>query len=192
MASSRSVQSVRPRGCRFDLDLLRAIPIASVATDLGFSLTPSGTGRCRLPGHDDRNPSFSIRTLTNRFTCYACGGRGDVIALVMAMDGLDFVDACVWLENRYLGGAPRAIAGRPQAPKAARAIAPPPVPANEAPKDVAPDSEVFKWLLQNSALRADGDAYLRFRGFAETTIRHFRVGQIEDRARIMVLISAES
>lgn len=185
MASSRSVQSVRPRGSRFDLDRLRAIPIASVATDLGFSLTPSGTGRCRLPGHDDQNPSFSVRTLINRFTCYACGGKGDVIALVMAMEGLDFVDACFWLEDQYLGGAPRAVAGRASPTKMRRTTAPLPGPAVETYTNFAPDSDVFEWLLRSSVLRADGEAYLRSRGFAEATIRHFRIGQIEDRGQIM-------
>ena len=139
MAFFRSLQSFRPRSGRFDLDRLRAIPIASVARNLGFSLAPSGNGRCRLPGHDDRNPSFSIRTLTNRFTCYACGGRGDVIALVMAMEGLDFVDACAWLDDRYLAGAPRAVAGRTNGAKVARTIAPPPVPTIEVSTDFAPD-----------------------------------------------------
>lgn len=185
MASARSMQSVRPRGNRFDLDRLRAIPIASVATDLGFTLTPSGTGRCRLPGHDDRNPSFSIRARTNRFTCYACGGTGDVIALVMSMESVDFVDACVLLEERYLGASPRAVGRRAYAAKVARTIAPSPVLAIEAATKVAPDSEVFEWLLYSSVLRSDGDAYLRSRGFVEATIRHFRIGQIKDSASIM-------
>ena len=62
---------------------------------------------------------------------------------------------------------------------------PPPDLAIEASTDVAPDSEVFEWLLRSSVLRADGDAYLRSRGFVEATIRHFRIGQIQDRAGIM-------
>ena len=102
----------------------------------------------------------------------------------MSMAGVDFVGACVLLEERYLGDPPRTIVGRAYTAKVAQTIAPSPVLVIEAATNVAPDSEVFEWLLRSSVLRSDGDAYLRSRGFVEATIRHFRIGQIEDSARI--------
>lgn len=185
MPSVRSSHSNRPGGSRFDLASIRSIPIQSVAADLGFGLTTRGAGRCRLPGHDDRNPSFLVRQITNRFTCYACGGKGDVIDLVMTMKGLDFVDACTWLNDRYLGSSPRQVehgngAGlTPRAPHTARAV-----PAEAAPS-TASDREVFGWLLERSPVGSTGIAYLRSRGFSEATTRHFRIGQISDRPKVL-------
>jgi DNA primase len=177
-----SIVSLRRNG--FDVANVRAIPIQPVAADLGFSLTARGTGRCRLPGHDDRNPSFAIRRLTNRFTCYACGGKGDVIDLVVAMVGLDFVGACNWLTDRYLGGAPLCPLG-PSNANWSRSTRPVAVAPVEAAPAVAADHEVFGWILDRSPLGSMGDAYLRSRGFNEASIRHFRIGQISDRRRIL-------
>lgn len=166
--------------------------IQSVAVDLGFTLTARGTGRCRLPGHDDRNPSFSVRPLTNRFTCYACGRKGGVIDLVMAMCGFNFVDACTWLDDRYLGSAPRRPVEGSRTGKAARAtaVAPSVVLLGRPGLAVAPDHEVFCWLLEHSPLGSTGNAYLQSRGITPATMRHFRIGQISDRERLFRELAA--
>src|SRR3546814_8347217 len=57
--------------------------------------------RCRLPGHDDEHPSFSVRSRTNRFNCFACNRGGDAIDLVRIMEGTDFLGACRWLGGRF-------------------------------------------------------------------------------------------
>jgi len=170
---------------KFDLASIRAIPLRAVAIDLGFGLTAGGTGRCRLPGHDDRNPSFSIRSATNRFTCYACGENGDVIDLVMKMRNISFVDACEWLTDRHLGGASvRPEMGRRPAGGAAATKHASSMPA-KAEHAVAPDHEAFEWLLLDSKLSSSGYDYLASRGFSAETIAHFRVGQIGDRGKAM-------
>lgn len=51
-------------------------------------------GRCPLPGHDDRSPSFAVYEDTQSWHCFGCGEGGDVIALVMAMEGANFREAC--------------------------------------------------------------------------------------------------
>lgn len=170
---------------KFNLSSIRAIPMRAVAIDLGFGLTAGGTGRCRLPGHEDRNPSFSIRSATNRFTCYACGGNGDAIDLVMKMRGIGFVDACEWLTDRHLGGASvRSGMGRRLAGKASTNTRASSVPA-KAEHAAAPDYDVFQWLLLGSTLNSSGYDYLASRGFSAETIAHFRVGQIGDRGKAM-------
>lgn len=185
MASGNYKTAANAGRNKFDLTRIRAIPMRAVAIDLGFGLTSGGTGRCRLPGHEDRNPSFSIRPKTNRFTCYACGGNGDVIDLVMKMRDIGFVDACEWLTARHLGGASarpemvRRLAGRDAA--ATRA---PTLPA-KAEHIAAPDHEAFEWLLLDSTLSPFGYDYLVSRGFSAETIAHFRVGQIGDRGKAM-------
>ncbi|KQN04367.1 hypothetical protein ASE85_04770 [Sphingobium sp. Leaf26] len=170
---------------KFDLASIRAIPMRAVAIDLGFGLTAGGTGRCRIPGHEDRNPSFSIRSATNRFTCYACGENGDVIDLVMKMRDISFVDACEWLTGRHLGGASvRPEMRQRPADREAAAKQPPIVPA-KTEHAAAPDHEAFEWLLLVSKLSSSGYDYLASRGFSAETIAHFRVGQIGDRGEAM-------
>lgn len=172
-------------GDRFDLARLKTIPIIAVATELGFRLSARGSGRCQLPGHDDTNPSFSIRE--NRFRCFACDQKGDVIQLVMLMRGLDFSDACIWLETRYFGGYVRPTYPMSPMNRTDRSSATSNSSSRLASSDAVFDSEVFTWLLENSPLRADGAAYLDSRGFSPDTLTHFRVGQVNDRRLLLRL-----
>lgn len=45
-------------------------------------------GYCPYPDHDDRSPSFVVYD-DNRFTCFGCGRKGDIYALVALVDNLD-------------------------------------------------------------------------------------------------------
>lgn len=175
---------------RFDLDAVRAIPIRSVAVDLGFVLTATGLGRCRLPGHDDHNPSFSLNDAKQRFKCFACGERGDVIKLARLMTGRDFVETCAWMTDRYLGGAPE----RPRLPaliSGNKAMSTPRDPVRASERAYRPDPELYGWFLERSPLEAGGTHYLRKRGFDASTIAHFRVGQVgDDRQALRELVTA--
>lgn len=43
------------------------------------------------PFHPDRNPSMGIKN--NRFNCFACGAKGDVIEFMMRRDCISFIEA---------------------------------------------------------------------------------------------------
>ena len=49
--------------------------------------------RCPMPDHDDGNPSFGVNSKTNTYNCFGCGATGDLIKLVQAVEGLNFVEA---------------------------------------------------------------------------------------------------
>ena len=61
-----------------------AVPIEEVArryTDLEpFGGKAWFTGRCALPDHEDRTPSFYVYP-PGRFWCYGCNSGGDVVDL---------------------------------------------------------------------------------------------------------------
>jgi CHC2 zinc finger len=61
-----------------------AVPIEDVArryTDLEpFGGKAWFTGRCPMPAHEDKTPSFYIYP-PGRYHCYGCGGSGDVVDL---------------------------------------------------------------------------------------------------------------
>lgn len=49
------------------------------------------TGLC--PFHDDKSPSFTVNPALARYTCYACGEKGDAFTWVMKTQGLEFREA---------------------------------------------------------------------------------------------------
>ncbi len=81
-----------------------AVSIEEVARGYG-EFKPSGDGRllgrCVLPGHDDRTPSLTVYTDTQRFKCYGCGEHGDVLDLVRLVEGCEAWEAMVLLAQRY-------------------------------------------------------------------------------------------
>lgn len=169
----RAQRSSRPPvGNRTDVDRIRDIPIGQVAADLGFRLDSRGRGLCRLPGHDDTRPSFALRPRWNGFVCYPCRKHGSVIDLTMLMEGLDFLRACRWLGERYLGE--RYADGA--APRRSNSASAPTAVANP---------ELYSWLLDQSPLGDGGRAYLSARGFSAATLAAFRIGQVADRPALL-------
>ena len=160
---------------------IKAVPISSVARDLGIKLTRSGSAHCPLPDHADSEPSFSIRQATNRFRCFGCGHSGSVIDLVMLTLGLEFVEACRWLEGRYLGSR---VVTPDSRPRLARPAPPAPAPAAIA------DPEVYASLLDQAPLQEAGRRYLNARGLGDVTLARFRVGQVRDAAKLVRTLAA--
>lgn len=59
-------------------------------------------GRCPLPGHEDRNPSFYVNPAKGVWNCRsACDRGGSVIDLVMDVERKSFAEALDQLHNRY-------------------------------------------------------------------------------------------
>jgi DNA primase len=64
------------------------------------------------PFHEEKTPSLSVRPTHGTFHCFGCGVGGDVIAFVMRIDHLSFVEAVERLADRvgvaliYEGGGP--------------------------------------------------------------------------------------
>ncbi len=105
---------------RYDtVAIKRANPLEHVARAHGLRLRPCGQGRfvAFCPFHDDRrtpNLRLDLRDPDDEhFHCFAghCRAHGDVIGLVMLLEGLDFRAACA-----RLAGPGDAGAGRPDAP----------------------------------------------------------------------------
>lgn len=52
---------------------------------------------CPLGVHSDTTPSFNVRD--NKFMCFGCGERGDVIDFVSKMFNKSFVESVKWLSQ---------------------------------------------------------------------------------------------
>ena len=91
----RGVPYVRP------IDAAKeAVPVIDLADRL---CGPSGlrhvgkerVGRCPLPGHEDRSPSFTVNADKNVWFCHGCLHGGDVVELARLAWGYDQRDAHV-------------------------------------------------------------------------------------------------
>jgi hypothetical protein len=92
------------------IEQARAVPIEhEVARRGGLNLKRRGkelVGPCPRCGGDDR---FAVNIVKQAFNCRGCGAKGNVIALVMHLDGADFIRAVATLTGEQAG------AGRHQA-----------------------------------------------------------------------------
>jgi DNA primase len=78
------------------------------------SLRRAGGGALKglCPFHDEKTPSFNVRPTHGTFHCFGCGEGGDVIAFLMKIDHLSFVESVERLAERvgvqltYEGGTP--------------------------------------------------------------------------------------
>ncbi|MBI2996386.1 MAG: hypothetical protein HYY52_06760 [Candidatus Melainabacteria bacterium] len=75
-------------------DLLGRLDVHAFYKYFGLELRNSNTSfKCILPGHEDNNPSLSIRTADGVYNCFACGRRGDPIEFWKEMKGVPFKTA---------------------------------------------------------------------------------------------------
>ncbi len=114
-----SIHESRPGG--FDrawLDDLKArVQINEIVRHFGGELHRRSRGwlcRCPLPDHDDRYPSFYVYDDTNSCWCFGCQRGGDVFALVMLVEDVEFVDAVKWVAHR--AGVEMPQRARPEKP----------------------------------------------------------------------------
>jgi DNA primase len=66
------------------------------------ALRRAGAGAMKglCPFHDEKTPSFNVRPGHGTFHCFGCGKGGDVIAFVMGVEHLSFVEAVQRLADR--------------------------------------------------------------------------------------------
>jgi len=75
---------------RIDTEALEIIDILSVARALGIQVK-NKKALCFL--HDEKTPSLSFNTRTNKWKCFGCAQHGGVISLVMQYKKWDFIKA---------------------------------------------------------------------------------------------------
>lgn len=81
------------------IESARLYPIEEVARDK-LELRQAGRNFVSLcPFHNEKTPSFYIYPETNRFYCFGCQEKGDVITLTVALYGIEFKEAVELLQN---------------------------------------------------------------------------------------------
>lgn len=128
-----------------DLDeIRRSNRLADVAWQMGIKLEKDGNEHLACcPFHQENTPSFTIFTGkdgVDRFNCFGCGAKGDVIDFVQQVKGVEWKDAILILGGEIKAGAsvaPRQIEQR----DAYAGIQP--VPFSEHPFRVGRESQLY-------------------------------------------------
>jgi hypothetical protein len=81
------------------IEIARRYPIEELARSK-LDLRKAGRNSVSLcPLHNEKTPSFYLYPETNRFFCFGCQEKGDVINLAIALYGLDFKEAVGMLQH---------------------------------------------------------------------------------------------
>jgi DNA primase len=118
------------------------------------------------PFHDEKSPSFNVRP-GRGWHCFGCGLGGDVIAFVMQIDGLTFVESVERLADKYGVDLRREEGGaddRPKGPQRRRLI------------DAHAVAQEFYAEHLVAPAAAQGRQFLTDRGFDQASAAHFGVG----------------
>ena len=120
------------------------------------------------PFHGEKTPSFNIYTENGSFYCFGCGVGGDVITFVMKIENLDYMEAVKFLAERAGMSMPEDDYDDSVGKLRTRIY--------EANREAAR----FFYAKLMSKEGSAGLAYLRNRGLADRTIRHFGLGFAPD------------
>lgn len=62
----------------------------------------NGWETTRCPFHDDSNPSARYNEDRDRFECFACDIKGDIIDVIASVEFMPTVEAMRWIEANFL------------------------------------------------------------------------------------------
>lgn len=148
------------------------IPVESVARALGISVTRH---RALCFMHDDHHPSLGFMPGKNRWKCYVCDVWGDNISLVMRYNNQNFVEACVWLGNRF-----GIIIGNTEGVDTTVHQREPVKPRKENAK-VEPDYEILEAIIEHFGLTKTARRFLfDERKYSEEVVNSLKVCAIDD------------
>ncbi len=181
----RAEANSRPRALRTGLGrdeiegLRERYPIESVIAQY-TTLRQVGRvlkGRCPLPGHRDRNPSFVVYVDDQHFYCFGCDQSGDVFKFLQLVEHLNFSDAVERLESttfRSPRPAPARRSGIARPPLRAQTESPrAPQLSDEQTRILTATTTVYHTSLLTHPAMLD---YVLGRGITMETIKRFRLG----------------
>lgn len=132
---------------------LNELPIEQVAQELGITVKVH-KALCFM--HDDHSPSLSFGVQKNMFFCFVCDKGGGPIKLVQEYKGWSFLEACVWLGDKFKIWWPDERVYKKPIKKTLRKVYLPKTEIGE----IVFDEEVHAWLIENAALSEIAKAFL--------------------------------
>ena len=129
-----------------------------------------GAKKGLCPFHDEKSPSFTVTPSKGFFHCFGCGVGGDVIAFLMKIDHLSFMESVEKLADRmnYTLHYDGVSDGKPSGPAKSRLVA-----ANAA-------AAAFYQEQLNLPIAQHGRDFLQKRGFDRAAAEQFGIGYAPD------------
>ena len=129
-----------------------------------------GAKKGLCPFHDEKSPSFTVTPSKGFFHCFGCGVGGDVIAFLMKIDHLSFMESVEKLADRmnYTLHYDGVSDGKPSGPAKSRLVA-----ANAA-------AATFYQEQLNLPGAQHGRDFLQKRGFDRAAAEQFGIGYAPD------------
>ena len=179
----------RVMGARDETDALNRLMVRAVGDLLDVKLPTTGMARCPLPGHEDVTPSFEVRRNGLRWICYGCNQSGGAIDLVKSFHGMTFLEAKRWLAEK--SGLGTTGWTRQHGPAVSKPRTPAAVPADMpiAVEETPPDHALYAALLAKAPLLRAGEDYLHGRGFRDSVIARFKIGQMAGMGVVRSLVA---
>ena len=85
-----------------DIQLVRERARIDEVIEQYVTLRRSGSAQVGLcPFHDEKSPSFNVRTAQGFYHCFGCGASGDVFTFLREIEGLGFVESVERLAAKY-------------------------------------------------------------------------------------------
>jgi DNA primase len=128
----------------------------------------SWKGLC--PFHQEKSPSFNVRSEPAVFHCFGCGEGGDIFKFVMLHDRVGFPEAVRSIATRFGIPLPREGSGPPDTGSAER---------EEILAAVEAAAQHYTQVFWSSA-HTTAREYLLGRGFARKTLEQIRAGAARD------------
>jgi DNA primase len=122
------------------------------------------SGLC--PFHKEKTPSFSVDSQKQRYHCFGCGEGGDVIAFIMKIENLDFVEAAEFIAKKINYNLQYLFTETHEVVEKRSRL----VELNELAK------KYYNYVLLNSKIAEKALQYLTDRGFTKETIKKYEVG----------------
>lgn len=170
------------------LEETRKVDIVQVVRDLGFTIEEHRKIIC--PFHEEKTASLYLYPNTKTYYCFGCGQHGDVIHFYAAYCKLEYTAAMHELAFHYVPGYER------RATPPTRTVELSFQERSPIPSDQLPDTKKYAYhevhsdiyeafqqyceSLADTEVSQQGYAYLQQRGFAEYTLRHFRIFMVKD------------
>ncbi len=122
------------------------------------------SGLC--PFHKEKTPSFSVDSQKQRYHCFGCGEGGDVIAFIMKIENLDFIEAAELIAKKINYNLQYLFTENHEVVEKRSRL----VELNELAK------KYYNYVLLNSKIAEKALQYLTDRGFTKETLAKYEVG----------------
>lgn len=160
---------------------LNEIAVEEVTRRLGINVRRHSA---LCPFHDDHHPSLAFNIHRNTWRCYVCDVWGGPIDLVKKSLGLNFKDACRWMEHEF-------CIESDDISDVLRRVKKPVVKYNANITAPTIDVEILEAIISAAGLGVEARHFLfEERHYSPEVVKRLRIGSVNNEAQLVKFLSA--